>query len=66
MRTQQVFWRDTLATSLLDIRAGEKMLKQKAMQRQWPQCSIVVKGIQVSKRRVGDIIHVLGGMEAPW
>jgi hypothetical protein len=66
MRTQQAFWRDALVTSLHDIRAGEQMLKKKSIQRQWPQFSIVVKGIQVSRRRVGDIIHVLGGMEAAW
>jgi hypothetical protein len=66
MRTYEAFWRDTLVTSLREIRAGEQMLKKKLIQRQWPQCSIVVKGIHVSRRRVGDIIHVLGGMDAPW
>jgi hypothetical protein len=66
MRTHQAFWRDTLVTSLRNIRAGEQMLKQKSIQRQWPRFSIVVEGIQVSRRRVGGIIHELGGMEAPW
>jgi hypothetical protein len=66
MRTQQAFWRDTLVTSLRDIRVGEQMLKQKSIQREWPQFSIILGGIQVSRRRVGDIIQVLGGMEAAW
>jgi hypothetical protein len=66
MRTYQAFWRDSLGTSLRDIRVGEQMLKQRSIQRQWPQFSIVVKGIHVSRRRVGDIIHVLGGMDAAW
>ena len=66
MRTHQAFWRDTLVTSLRNIRAGEQMLKQKSIQRQWPRFSIIIEGIQVSRRRVGDIIHELGGMEAPW
>ena len=66
MRTYEAFWRDTLVTSLRDISAGEQMLKQQSMQRQWPQFSIVVDGIQVSRRRVGDIIQVLGGMDAAW
>jgi hypothetical protein len=66
MRTHQAFWRDTLVTSLRNIRAGEQMLKQKSIQRKWPRFSIVVDGIQVSRRRVGGIIHELGGMEAPW
>ncbi|MDB5774135.1 MAG: hypothetical protein JWP38_268 [Herbaspirillum sp.] len=66
MRTHQAFWRDTLISSLRNICAGEQMLKQRSIQRQWPRFSIVVEGIQVSRRRMGDIIQVLGGMEAPW
>lgn len=66
MRTHQVFWRDALATSLRNIGAGERMLKQKSIQRQWPQFNIVLEGIRSTRRRAGDIIHLLGGMEAPW
>lgn len=66
MRDHNTFWRDTLITSLRNIGAGEQMLKQKSIREQWPQFSIVAEGIQATRRRVGDVIHLLGGMDAPW
>jgi hypothetical protein len=66
MRIHQVFWRDVLVTSLRNIGAGEQMLKQKSIQQQWAQFSIVVAGIRATRCRAGTVIDLLGGMGAVW
>jgi glycerol-3-phosphate dehydrogenase len=55
-----------LVTSLRNIGAGEQMLKQKSIRERWPQFCIVAEGIKATRQRAGDVIHLLGGMDAQW